>query len=41
MTFREFLLANFAGDLEYHPRRAAVYLCLAVGAANVWVFSSE
>lgn len=39
MDFREFFLENFAGDLEYHPRRAAVYLLLAAGAACFWIFS--
>jgi hypothetical protein len=39
VTFREFLLENFAGDLEYHPRRAAIYLVLAVGAFCFWFFS--
>jgi hypothetical protein len=32
MSFRDSLLDNFAGDLEYHPRRGAVYLVLAVAA---------
>jgi hypothetical protein len=36
---RQFLLENFAGDLEYHPRRAAVYLILAAGALSFWIFS--
>jgi hypothetical protein len=36
---REFFLENFAGDLEYHPCRAAIYLLLALGAANFWVLS--
>jgi hypothetical protein len=39
VDLREFFLENFAGDLEYHPRRAAVYLALAVGAACYWMFS--
>lgn len=39
MGIREFFLENFAGDLEYHPRRAAVYLALAVGTACFWIFS--
>jgi hypothetical protein len=37
--FRELLLENFAGDLEYHPRRAAVYLILAAGALSFWILS--
>ena len=40
MTLREFFLENFAGDLEYHPRRAALYLCLAAAALCFWIFSS-
>ncbi len=39
VTLREFLLENFAGDLEYHPRRAVLYLSLAVGALCFWIFS--
>jgi hypothetical protein len=39
VSVREFLLENFAGDLEYHPRRAAIYLVLAVGAGCFWIFS--
>jgi hypothetical protein len=30
VRLREFLLENLAGDLEYHPRRAILYLALAV-----------
>ena len=40
MTLREFFLENFAGDLEYHPRRAVLYLGLAVAALCFWIFSS-
>jgi hypothetical protein len=39
MSFRESLLENFAGDLEYHPRRTAVYLFLAAAAFAFWFFS--
>ncbi len=39
MDLREFFLENFAGDLEYHPRRAAIYLTLAAGAVCFWIFS--
>jgi hypothetical protein len=39
VNLREFFLENFTGDLEYHPRRAAVYLAFAVGAACFWIFS--
>jgi hypothetical protein len=40
VDLREFFLENFAGDLEYHPRRAVLYLALAVGAACFWTFSA-
>jgi hypothetical protein len=39
MSPREFFFENFAGDLEYHPRRAVLYLILAVAAAAFWFFS--
>jgi hypothetical protein len=39
VSLREFFFENFAGDLEYHPRRAALYLALAVAAAAFWFFS--
>ena len=39
MTLREFLLENIAGDLEYHPRRALLYLSLATAAICYWFFS--
>src|SRR5260370_22895918 len=39
MTLREIFVENFAGDLEYHPRRAVVYLTLAVAAFCFWIFS--
>jgi len=39
VTLREVLVENFAGDLEYHPRRAVVYLTLAVAAFCFWIFS--
>jgi hypothetical protein len=32
-------LENFAGDLEYHPRRAMLYLGLAVATLSFWKFS--
>lgn len=41
MNLREIFVENFAGDLEYHPRRAAVYLLLAVAAFCFWVFTSS
>lgn len=39
VTLREFLLENFAGDLEYHPRRAVLYFGLAAAALCFWIFS--
>ena len=39
MSLREFFLENFAGDLEYHPGRAALYLFLAAAALCFWIFS--
>src|SRR6266513_636132 len=39
VTLREFLLENFAGDLEYHPRRALLYLSLATAVLCFWIFS--
>jgi hypothetical protein len=40
VTLREIFVENFAGDLEYHPRRAAIYLMLAVAAFCFWwIFS--
>jgi len=39
MSLGEFLLENFAGDLEYHPRRAALYLGLGLAAACFWTLS--
>jgi hypothetical protein len=39
VSIREFFLENFAGDLEYHPRRAALYLGLGVAAACFWILT--
>ena len=39
MTLRELFLENFAGDLEYHPRRAILYLGLGFAALCFWIFS--
>jgi hypothetical protein len=39
VTLGEFFLENFAGDLEYHPRRAGVYLILGIAAVCFWIFS--
>jgi hypothetical protein len=41
VTIRDFFLENFAGDLEYHPRRGVLYLSLAICAALGWIFSSH
>jgi hypothetical protein len=41
VTIREFFLENFAGDLEYHPRRALIYFSLSIAAACFWIFSSH
>jgi hypothetical protein len=41
VTLREFFLENFAGDLEYHPRRAMIYLGLTMAAMCFWIFSPE
>jgi hypothetical protein len=40
VTLREFFLENFAGDLEYHPRRATIYLALSAAALCFWIFST-
>jgi hypothetical protein len=40
VTLREFFLENLAGDLEYHPRRAMLYLGLAVATMCFWIFSA-
>lgn len=41
MNLREIFVENFAGDLEYHPRRAVVYLILAVAAFCFWFLSTS
>jgi hypothetical protein len=41
VTPREIIWENLAGDLEYHPRRAMIYLGLAVAAMCFWILSSE
>ncbi len=40
MTLRERAFEDLAADLEYHPRRAAVYLALATVALSVWICST-
>jgi len=39
VNLREIFVENFAGDLEYHPRRAVVYSILAVSAFCFWFLS--
>ncbi len=39
MSLRESLLDEFAGDLEYHPRRAILYLSLGMAALGFWLLS--
>jgi hypothetical protein len=39
VNLRDIFVENFAGDLEYHPRRAVLYFVLAVAAFCFWIFS--
>ena len=39
VNLRDIFVENFAGDLEYHPRRAFLYFALAVAAFCFWIFS--
>jgi hypothetical protein len=39
VSLREFFLESFAGDFEYHPRRAALYVALAIASAVFWTLS--
>jgi hypothetical protein len=39
LSFRGSILEEFAGDLEYHPRRGALYLILAGAAFSFWYFT--
>jgi hypothetical protein len=39
VTIRDFFLENFAGDLEYHPGRAVLYLSLGAIALCSWTFA--
>jgi hypothetical protein len=39
MAIRQFVFENLIGDLEYHPKLAAVYLALASAALCGWIFS--
>jgi hypothetical protein len=38
VTFRERVFEDFAGDVEYHPKRGATYLSLGVVALLVWIY---
>jgi hypothetical protein len=38
VPIRELFLENFAGDLEYHPGRAVLYLSLGAIALCSWAF---
>jgi len=38
VSLREFFFENFAGDLEFHPRRAALYFTLGIASLCFWVF---
>jgi len=39
MELREVVFENLIGDLDYHPKRAILYLGLGVGALCVWLFA--
>ena len=39
MSLRESILEQFAGDLEYHPRRGALYLGLAAASLSFLAYS--
>ena len=39
MWDRVSVFENLIGDLEYHPKRAVVYLVLGVAALCVWIFA--
>jgi hypothetical protein len=36
VSLRGFVFENIIGDLEYHPRRAVIYLVFAGASAAVW-----
>jgi hypothetical protein len=40
MTLRERVWEDLAADLEYHPKRGLLYLCLAAAAFAFWACSS-
>jgi hypothetical protein len=39
MELRESVLENLAGDLEYHPKRGALYLGLGAAALCYWILA--
>jgi hypothetical protein len=39
MTLREFVRDDLDSHLEYHPKRASLYLALAAAALAVWFYS--
>ena len=39
MSIREWLLEEVAGDLEYNPRRAAIYVSIGALAIAAWAFA--
>ncbi len=39
MTFRESVLENLAGDLEFHPKRGAIYSALGAVALCYWLLT--
>jgi hypothetical protein len=39
LSLRGSILEEFAGDLEYHPRRAVIYFFLAASAFAFWYFA--
>jgi hypothetical protein len=41
MEFREKIFDNMVGDLEYHPKRALLYLALGMAALAVWAFAPD
>ncbi len=41
MSLRSSVFEQLAGDMEYHPRRAIIYLALAGAAFSFWFFSTS
>jgi len=39
MTAREFVFDNLTGDLEFHPKRAVIYLALGAAGLCTWFFT--